>query len=50
MVAPDWLADVVKERKPDELAKRKKAIDARQAEIYKLAQPTAHYFDLKLSN
>jgi lysophospholipase L1-like esterase len=47
---PDWLADVATERKSAELAKRKKAIDARQAEVYKLAQPTAHYFDLKLVN
>jgi len=47
---PEWLADVANERKSAELATRKKAIDARQAEIYKLAQPTAHYFDLKQTN
>jgi lysophospholipase L1-like esterase len=47
---PDWLADVATERKSAELAKRKKAIDARQAEIYKLAQPVSHSFELKQAN
>ena len=42
--APDWLADVVKERKPAELAKRLEKIDKAQADIYKLAVPTAHKF------
>ncbi|MGG7380547.1 hypothetical protein ACQ7B2_17970, partial [Escherichia coli] len=32
--APDWLADVVAERKPKELAKRAEQIAARQAEVY----------------
>lgn len=48
----DWLGDLndtIKERKPKELAKRSEAIDAKQAEIYKLVQPTAHQFELKLA-
>jgi len=44
---PDWLADVAAERKPKELAKRMEAADAKQAEIYKLAQPVSHKFELK---
>jgi lysophospholipase L1-like esterase len=44
--APDWLADVAAERKPAELAKRRKAIDEGQAEIYKLVQPAPHRFQL----
>ena len=44
---PDWLADVAKERKPAELAKRKEQIDARQAEVYKLAQPQPRKFEVK---
>jgi lysophospholipase L1-like esterase len=47
--APDWLADVAAERKPAELKKRMEQIDARQAEIYKLAQPEPHRFELKLA-
>ena len=46
--APDWLADVAKERKPQELAKRMEQINERQAEIYKLATPTTQKFELKL--
>lgn len=46
--SPDWLADVVKERKPAELAKRMDAINTQQADIYKLTQPVAHQFELKL--
>ena len=42
--APDWLADVVKERKPAELAKRMEKIDKAQADIYKLAAPVPHKF------
>jgi lysophospholipase L1-like esterase len=45
--APDWLADVAAERKPKELAKRMEKIDAAQAEIYKLVQPTVHHFEVK---
>ncbi len=45
--APDWLADVAKERKPAEMQKRKAQIDARQAEVYRLVQPKAHQFELK---
>ncbi|HZY87147.1 MAG TPA: hypothetical protein VFE78_20090, partial [Gemmataceae bacterium] len=45
--APDWLADVARERKPAELKKREEQINARQAEVYKLAQPVPHRFELK---
>jgi lysophospholipase L1-like esterase len=45
--APSWLADVVSERKPVELKKRMEKIQSLQEEIYKLAQPTAHRFELK---
>ena len=45
--APDWLADVVAERKPRELAKRTAQIQEKQAEIYQLAQPTKHRFEVK---
>jgi lysophospholipase L1-like esterase len=45
--APDWLADVAAERKPQELAKRMKQITAKQAEVYRLAQPVLHHFELK---
>jgi lysophospholipase L1-like esterase len=47
---PDWLADLadtVKERKGKELVKRMDTITQRQADVYKLAQPTAHQFELK---
>jgi len=37
--APDWLADVAKERKPVEMAKKKEQIDAKQKEIYALVKP-----------
>jgi hypothetical protein len=46
--APDWLADVTKERKPAELAKRKEQIDAKQAEVYQLAKPQTQKFELTL--
>jgi lysophospholipase L1-like esterase len=45
--APDWLADVAKERKPMEVVKRKEIIDAKQSEIYKLVQPQPHKFTIK---
>lgn len=45
--APDWLADVAKERKPLELKKRMEKIQTLQEEIYKMAQPTTHRFELK---
>lgn len=45
--APEWLADVAAERKPKELAKRAEQIQQRQAEIYKLVQPTKHHFEVK---
>jgi lysophospholipase L1-like esterase len=47
--APDWLADVAAQRKPAELVKRMKAIDERQADIYKLVQPVLHRFELKMA-
>ena len=46
----DWLKDVaetVAERKAMELKKRMEKIDAAQAEIYKLAKPVAHKFEVK---
>jgi len=45
--APDWLADVAKERKPGELVKRMEKIDKAQADIYKLAEPKPHKFEVK---
>ena len=45
--APDWLADVVAERKPAELNKRMDQIKAKQAEVYELAQPTKHRWKLE---
>ena len=45
--APDWLADVAAERRPAELKKRMEKIDAAQADIYKLAKPVAHKFEIK---
>ncbi len=45
--APDWLADVAAERKAAELKKRMDKIDAAQADIYKLAKPVAHKFEVK---
>ncbi len=45
--APDWLADVSKERKPKELQKRMEKIQSLQEAIYKKAQPLAHRFELK---
>jgi len=44
--APDWLADVVAERKPAELNKRMEQIKAKQAEVYELAKPTKHRWKL----
>lgn len=45
--APDWLADVAAERKGKELEKRMAAIDAAQAEVYKLAKPVPHKWEVK---
>ena len=45
--APDWLVDVVAERKPAELAKRLDQFKAKQAEVYELAQPTKHRWKLE---
>ena len=36
------LADVAKERKPLEMAKKKEQIDAKQKEIYAMVKPTTH--------
>jgi len=44
--APDWLADVAAERKPAELARRTQLINAQQQDIYKLAQPVKHRFEV----
>jgi lysophospholipase L1-like esterase len=45
--APDWLADVVAERKPKELEKRLDQIKAKQAEVYELAKPAKHRWKLE---
>ena len=45
--APDWLADVVAERKPAELNKRLEQIKVKQAEVYELAKPTKHRWKLE---
>lgn len=48
--APDWLADLgetVAKRKQTELEKRMEKINALQAEIYKMARPASHRFELK---
>jgi lysophospholipase L1-like esterase len=45
--APDWLADVAKERQQQELTKRMKLIDEQQAKVYALTQPKEHHFELK---
>jgi len=45
--APDWLADVAAERKPQELKKRMEKIDAAQADVYKLAKPVERTFEVK---
>ncbi len=44
---PDWLADVAAERKPQELAKRKKVIDEQQSAIHELAKPAKHRWEIK---
>ena len=44
---PDWLAETVREPKRAELEKRMKVIADQQAEIYKLAQPVPHKFEVK---
>lgn len=44
--APDWLADVAAERKPKELAMRMEQIQAKQAEIYQMAQPVKRRFEV----
>ena len=45
--APDWLADVARERKPVELKKRMARMQTMQEEIYKKVQPLAHRFELR---
>ena len=44
---PDWLADVYAERKPKELTQRMEQIARKQAEVYQLAQPVKHRFEVK---
>lgn len=44
---PDWLADVAAERKPMELKKRMDKINTAQADVYKLATPVPHKFEIK---
>ncbi|MBA4188303.1 MAG: hypothetical protein C0467_09885 [Planctomycetaceae bacterium] len=44
--APEWLKDVADERKPAELKKRMEKIEAAQAEVYRLAKPVAHKFEV----
>jgi lysophospholipase L1-like esterase len=46
---PDWLADVAKERLPQELAKRTARINAMQADVYAAAQPVPHVWELRLA-
>jgi lysophospholipase L1-like esterase len=43
---PEWLADVAKERKPAELKKRLELITAKQQEIWKLATPVEHAWEV----
>ncbi len=43
---PDWLRDVGEPRKQEERAKRLAQIETAQADVYKLAQPTAHKFEI----
>lgn len=47
---PDWLADVVAERKPMELKKRMDMIEAKQAEIYAAVKPVQRQFTVKKAN
>jgi lysophospholipase L1-like esterase len=47
--APDWLADVAAERKPQELARRMKQIEERQKAVYDLVQPKTHRFELRVA-
>ncbi len=47
--APDWLADVAAERKPKVLASRMEQIAAKQAEIYQVAQPVKHRFEVAVA-
>src|SRR5262249_45663772 len=47
---PDWAGDLGKEfgtRKADELTKRMKTIDERQAEVYAAVKPVKHTFKLE---
>ncbi len=45
--APDWLKDVVAERKPQELAKRTALIEKAQAAIYEAVQPKTHRWTIR---
>jgi lysophospholipase L1-like esterase len=44
---PDWLADIGEERRQLELKKRLAQIEMKQREVYALAQPKSHRFELK---
>lgn len=44
---PSWLQDVAKERRPIEMKKRLDTIELKQADIYKLVQPTKLRFELQ---
>lgn len=48
--APDWLADVAAERKPRELTRRREQIETLQKNVYRLAQPTSHRFEVKAAS
>jgi len=43
---PEWLKDVGEPRKQEERAKRLAVIENAQADVYKLAQPVAHKFEV----
>ncbi len=45
--APDWLAEIAKERQPQELAKRTARINEMQAGVYAAAQPVPHVWELR---
>lgn len=44
---PAWLADVVKERRPAELAKRLAEIEQKQSQVHEAAKPVPHQFEVR---
>jgi hypothetical protein len=42
-----WNTAAGRKRRPEEMARRLEEATAAQAEIYKLAKPTAHKFEIK---